>query len=300
MTNLAILMDIHGNLMALEAIIRDLEAQMPEAELDGVVLCGDTISVGPYSKEVLALVLARDWALIRGNHEYYLLDHDTDRCPPDRKKDLPPFLAKTLNGYWRNQIAMLPDTLSLQFADAPAIRVYHSTKRSPFDTIYPHMNEHEIEIRFGGTVEQTILHGHNHLQYERQVAGWHLINAGSAGLPLDGIRKACYAILRSHPGGWEPEFRRVDFDLEPILEGFKAQKFQEATGHFGILIIEEFKQARTFIAPFSRWFDQTYGNRKPTLDEVKYFIDHDEIRWQYTYPPFLINLPDAYAHLKPV
>ena len=76
MTRLAVLADIHGNLPALQAVIDD----MAQFAVDQVVVAGDSINWGPFSREVLEVIRERRWPVIRGNNELYLLDYDTERC----------------------------------------------------------------------------------------------------------------------------------------------------------------------------------------------------------------------------
>ncbi len=71
MTRLAILSDIHGNLPALEAVMAD----MAQFVVDHVIVAGDSINWGPFSREVVETVLLNNWAAVRGNNELYLLDY---------------------------------------------------------------------------------------------------------------------------------------------------------------------------------------------------------------------------------
>src|SRR5262245_43011857 len=73
---IALLADIHGNLAALQTVMVELERLQP----DYVVLDGDIINGVPFSTEVIDLVRAQDWAVVRGNHEFYLLDFGTPRA----------------------------------------------------------------------------------------------------------------------------------------------------------------------------------------------------------------------------
>ena len=65
----AIITDIHGNLEALEAILKDIKTQ----EIDEVICLGDTIGIGPNSKECIDLLMENNVKSVLGNHEIYLL-----------------------------------------------------------------------------------------------------------------------------------------------------------------------------------------------------------------------------------
>ena len=65
MPRIAILSDIHGNLAALEAVLRDVETQKP----DRIVCLGDTIGYGPFPRECFARVHEVAELVLTGNHE---------------------------------------------------------------------------------------------------------------------------------------------------------------------------------------------------------------------------------------
>ena len=134
MTRLAVLADIHGNLPALQAVIKD----MAQFAVDQVVVAGDSVNWGPFSREVMEVVSAGGWAAICGNNELYALDFETPRMPPHWSSfTLPPILREQLGADWLNAIACLPDELCLRFLDAPALRVFHGVPGDPFQRSYP-------------------------------------------------------------------------------------------------------------------------------------------------------------------
>lgn len=65
MPRIAILSDIHGNLAALEAVLRDVELQKP----DRIVCLGDTVGYGPFPRECFARVHEVADLVLTGNHE---------------------------------------------------------------------------------------------------------------------------------------------------------------------------------------------------------------------------------------
>src|ERR671918_608360 len=64
----AIVADIHGNLPALEAVLRDVERQAP----DVVVAAGDLALRGGHPREVLQLLIDRCDAMLIGNTDAYI------------------------------------------------------------------------------------------------------------------------------------------------------------------------------------------------------------------------------------
>ena len=79
---IAVFADIHGNKQALEAIISDIKKR----NIDNVICLGDTIALGPSSKECLDLIIENKIPMLLGNHElYHMYGHDIDNSFTDAK-----------------------------------------------------------------------------------------------------------------------------------------------------------------------------------------------------------------------
>lgn len=286
MTRIAVLSDIHGNLPALEAVIAD----MARFELDQVVVAGDIISGGPFSAQVLERVLHERWAAIRGNHEFYLLHYNTPRQPENwANYAMPRYLATQINKRQHTILATMPDTLSLNFPDAPPVRIVHASPRSHWEAIYSTTPDDELRQMLAGIEETTVIFGHCHLHGERRVDQWQLINPGAVGLPLDGIKDASYMLLDGSAKGWTPTFRRVAYDQTPIFKEYARQNYLQQCGIFGHLFMEELKTARTHIVPYYHWHTAHYPQEPHSVRRFQEFLASGEI-WDYTHPAFLVNL----------
>lgn len=285
MTRLAILSDVHGNLPALEAVIADMAPFQP----DQVIVSGDLINIGPFSAQVMQRVTDLGWATIRGNHEYYLLEHNTPHEPESRQRWVTlPLLHEQLKGRWYNHIAALPDDLTLYYPDAPPIRVFHGLPGDPFQALTRTSSDDEVRAALAGVEESTTISGHYHLSFEHHVDGWHSLNPGSLGAPLDGLQDANYLILDSDGDGWRATFRRVAVDYAPLFAEFERQRFVEQCGVIGYLIVQQFRQARTVIASFDRWHKTQYPDDPATIALVDEFLSSGDL-WQYALPPYRYN-----------
>lgn len=255
MTRIAVLTDIHGNLPALEAVIADMQPFAPDA----VVVAGDLINLAPFSSAVLTRVFDLGWVAIRGNHEFYLLDYETPRAPAHwRDYTTPRWLNETIAPALKRRVAALPDTLTLYYADAPPLRVIHGYPHTHWDGIYPSTPDAEIARHLASVAEETVVYGHVHLTQERWIQAdgrcWHIINPGSAGLPLDASPgTAPYAILDGDATGWHATFRRPTYDLAPLLAALDAPEYHAAHGPFARLYAEEFRVGWVRIWPFQQW-----------------------------------------------
>jgi diadenosine tetraphosphatase ApaH/serine/threonine PP2A family protein phosphatase len=77
-----------------------------------------------------------------------------------------------------------------------------------------------------GVRDRTVVFGHSHQQFNRPGPdGTMLVNPGSVGMPLDGDRRAAWAVS-ARPG--EFEFRRCEYDVERAADGYRGMG-----GNFG-------------------------------------------------------------------
>jgi diadenosine tetraphosphatase ApaH/serine/threonine PP2A family protein phosphatase len=210
---LAVLYDIHGNVVALDEVLKDAEA----AGADAYLLGGDFASWSPWPLETLERLLAlpnSTW--IRGNGERWLREPPTDR--PEVAEEL----ANAESGLGTNEGWLY----SLQpQVELDGVLYVHGSPLSDVES-FPAESSTDDERMLAGVRDTTVVFGHSHLQFRRPGPdGTTLLNPGSAGMPLDGDVRAAYAVR--HDNG-EFEFRRVEYDNERA-----AQAWDKMPGSFG-------------------------------------------------------------------
>lgn len=276
MTRLAVLADIHGNLPALEAVIAD----MAQFEVDQVIVAGDSINWGPFSAQVLERILHANWAVMRGNHEFYMLYYNTPFAPDNwRGFSTLRWLNQSIPKPLRNAVSCLPDELRLCFGDAPFVRVVHgSPPNNHWQGIYPtQTSDDQVMTMLGGVAENTVIAAHTHLRMERHVGDWHIINPGSVGLPLDGVHGARYMLLDGSTAGWTPTFRLVPYDLAPLLAECERLDYVQQLGITGRIMIEEFRTARPLVYAFNQWRRKYRADAPDSLALVDEFLETDAV-----------------------
>ena len=65
---IAIITDVHGNLEALTSVLEDIKKN----NFDEIICLGDSIDIGPNSKECIELLIENNVKSVLGNHEIYL------------------------------------------------------------------------------------------------------------------------------------------------------------------------------------------------------------------------------------
>ena len=219
---LAALYDIHGNLPALDEVLKDAEA----AGADAYLLGGDFGSWSPWPRETIErLHVLPNTTWIRGNGERWL------REPPLDRPEVMALFVEHDSGLGTDEGWLY----SLQaHCELDGVLYVHGSPLSDVDSFPPEPGEDD-ERMLNGVRDKTVVFGHSHQQFRRPGPnGTTLINPGSAGMPLDGDARAAYA-LRGDDG--EFEFRRVEYDVERA-----AQAWEKTGGAFGELAAQRVRR----------------------------------------------------------
>ena len=218
----AALYDIHGNLPALDEVLKDAEA----AGADTYLLGGDFGSWSPWPGETIERLRGLpNTTWIRGNGERWL------REPPLDRPEVMAAFAGQSSGLGTDEGWLY--SLQAQF-ELDGVLYVHGSPLSDVESFPPEPGEDD-ERMLNGVRDKTLVFGHSHQQFRRPGPnGTTLINPGSAGMPLDGDVRAAYA-LRGDDG--EFEFRRVEYDVERA-----AKAWEKTGGPFGELAAQRIRR----------------------------------------------------------
>ncbi len=204
----AIVSDIHGNILGLDACLADLAEQ---GGADTIVAAGDLCMDGPKPKAVLKRLEQIGAACLRGNTDRYIAQGDDDpgEAPMIR------WQREQLGARWTRRLGEFPTQLRIG-PDDNALLITHANPKNDEEHVWPDAGDEQLERLFGDVDADAFAFGHLHLPYARLWRGKLLTCVASAGLPKDGDPRAHYAILTLRPGGWEVKSRRVAFDVEKV------------------------------------------------------------------------------------
>src|ERR1700730_4050104 len=217
--------DVHGNYLALEAVVADIRAHT----VDEIVSLGDMASGPLDARRAMDLLMGLDAVHVLGNHDRYLIDR-----PPERM------------GSWDRPAHAQLDAGHLDWLRAvPPTRVYrekvflcHATPATDegywLENLLPHgtVRVASLESSEGaarGIAQPLILCGHSHIARAVRLGDGRLIvNPGSVGSPgyrdvhpyphviEAGTPDARYAILEFSDGIWRATFRHVPYDHDAM------------------------------------------------------------------------------------
>jgi predicted phosphodiesterase len=208
----AVLYDVHGNLVALEAVVATAEAAGAESYLLG----GDYAAFGPWPRETVDLLETLPAVIrIRGNADRWL--RDEPEVPPGSRQLVDHAIHAARESLGPARVAELYELP--ERAELDEILVCHGSPLSDIESFAPEAQPEE-ERMLAGEVQRTILFGHSHQQFRRPGPNETLlVNPGSVGAPLDRDTRAAWALY----DGGEIMLRRTEYDVERAAAHMRSQ-----------------------------------------------------------------------------
>ena len=222
MKRIAALYDIHGNIDALRAVLRAVDAE----HADGLLFGGD-LALGPFPREVLDVVmtLGGDTRFIRGNCDRLVVDaydgRDLTKLPPPVRETIE-WTASRIGAAHRNFLDALPLVATTHVDGLGDVLFCHATPRSDDELITVRTPAERMRPMLDDVLEKTIVCGHTHMQFDRTVAGTRIVNAGSVGMPY-GPPGAYWLLL-----GPAVRLMRTEYDLQNAAESVRHSGYPNA------------------------------------------------------------------------
>jgi putative phosphoesterase len=180
--HIALISDIHGNMIALEAVLADIERNRP----DRIICLGDVATLGPRPRDVIEVLRELSCPCIMGNHDEFLID-----APLIHTYDTLPIVIEAVE--WcrgqlserdLNYITGFKRTLEVPVSSSSTLLLFHGTPRSHMEVLLATTPADEVDALLGDHRAEIMAGGHTHVQMIRQHRGMFLLNPGSVGLPF--------------------------------------------------------------------------------------------------------------------
>jgi predicted phosphodiesterase len=231
----ALLSDIHGNDVALESVLHDL-GQYPA---DKIVCLGDAIQGGPQPAQVVARLRELGWPIVMGNADAWLMtgiETGNETTDADHKRVLDAvreWSLTQLSARDRHFIEGFRATVEIKLEAGGRLLCFHGSPESFDEIMLPETPQETLFKLLGKYEADALTGGHTHVQYLRRLGSDPRIffNLGSVGLayshhqPDDQFRAdawAEYAVLTSEGKRLAVEFRRVPYDVRPLIEAYRT------------------------------------------------------------------------------
>jgi putative phosphoesterase len=212
----AALYDVHGNLPALNAVL----VEIAELEPDLVVVGGD-VALGPMPGETLERLfgVGRETRFIGGNADREAAEGSGEHGGP--------WVAERLTAEQRAFLTGLPLTEHVDVRGLGRVVFCHATPRSDEEIVTRVTPEHRLREILANVEADIVVCGHVHVQYDRVAAGKRIVNAGSVGLPFEGLPGAYWTLL-----GPDVSLRRTEYDVAGAVERIRGTGFPDGEEMF--------------------------------------------------------------------
>ena len=216
---LALISDIHGNLEALQTVLKDIESQ----RVDRIHCLGDVIGYGCDPVACLHLVADSCEIKLMGNHEYAAIGVLPAEAMNIHARQSIQWTVPRLTDREISLIAGFDMT-----AEQDDRLLVHASPYEPDEWHYV-LAPHEATEAFEHTESRLVFHGHTHLpvvycltpggrirtiaahDFDPDEESRYLINVGSVGQPRDNDPRACYVV---HDTSEDTiSYRRVKYDI---------------------------------------------------------------------------------------
>jgi predicted phosphodiesterase len=218
----AIVTDIHGNLTAFEAVVRDLKEASPDLILHG----GDLAHGGANPAEVVDRIRGLGWPGVVGNTDEMLYDPAALREFAGQSAAMQPLLPLIEEMGAATSAALGDDGLEwLQglprlWTDG-TMALVHASPTSLWRSPYPEASDADLESVYAPLQTSLAVYAHVHRSFIRRLPAMSVANSGSVSLSHDGDPRASYLLIEEGV----PAIRRVAYDVEREVKALSASGF---------------------------------------------------------------------------
>lgn len=180
----ALVSDIHGNAVALDAVLDDLDADPP----DGVVCLGDVALDGPDPRGVVARPRGLGWPTVMGNCDAWLADPGRAPGGGERSEEtaIERWCLAQLDDAGRSYLASFAPTVAVDLGGGRTLLCYHGAPGRTTTRLLPTTPGAELDGQLAGWPAEVYAGGHTHEPMVRRHGEALVVNPGSAGAPVGG------------------------------------------------------------------------------------------------------------------
>ncbi len=263
---IAVLSDIHGNLIALNAVLNDIN----RLGIDKFIIAGDHIIDCPHHNEVLEKVRNLNGYVIKGNREKYILNYHKglhEEWIKHKQMEATVWTYNNMDEDNLKYIDQLPEQINISLPQMDTIRVVHG---SPFDIsegLFPDKHPERIERVLEDIKESVLICGHTHESWSKVIHNKLIVNPGSVGVPFNKNKYAEYAVLTWEDSQWIVSHHQVKYDLKELEQTFFESELFLECRTWSRLTLESIKEGKDITTDFLKYIyklaeDNGFNNLK--------------------------------------
>jgi putative phosphoesterase len=221
---IALFSDVHGNRVALEAVLADIAGR----GIARVHCLGDLVGYGPDPNGVIDLMRERDLPSLQGNYDDGV-GRDRGECgcfyaDEASKKIGEASYAFTAAEVTRDRKAYLRDLPREAHSTLGEVKIHlvHGSPRPINEYLLKDRDQKTYERLAADESDDVLAFGHTHQSWHRRIGGVLFVNVGTVGRPKDGDPRAGYAVLTAEGSEVQVESVRVAYDYETVASAILA------------------------------------------------------------------------------
>jgi len=219
----ALISDLHGNQLALEAVQRDIA----RTGADQLVCLGDIATLGPHPNEIIDTLRQLGCPCIMGNHDAFLLDPDLIHAYTEAPVvvEAVDWCRERISSAELDFLRQCRPTMEMDLNGHGKLFLFHGSPASHMDDLLATTPPEQLDRLLGGHQAAVMAGGHTHVQMLRQHHGTLLVNPGSLGQPFKDyvsgrqptlMPHAEYAIVEATGDGITVDLRRVHLEKKAL------------------------------------------------------------------------------------
>lgn len=225
---ISLIADIHGNLPALQAVLRHARAR---GAAQTILNLGDAVGYGPFPDEVVQAIQGAAFTNIIGNYDAYVLNKTMrkekwGRVKTKNKRAMFAWTYGALSKQSRRYLEALPKQREIEL-DGMDVLLTHGSPASPDEHLRADTPEERLRELANEVNAGVVFCGHSHEAFARKVDGVWFINPGSVGRLDDGDPRASYAILEINRDALDVQFFRAPYDIQAAVERMRQTELAE-------------------------------------------------------------------------
>ncbi|MGR3854397.1 metallophosphoesterase family protein [Chryseobacterium indologenes] len=224
MIQIAVFSDVHGNLPALEVVLKDIE----QRGISQKFCLGDLVDFAPWGNEVIEKIRSLNIPCLMGNHdERIAFDIPVVPLPKHSEEETNArFIAidhskKHITEPNKKFLSGLPFHLKLNYKTGKKhwnIQLVHSSLQSNDTYLYESENDEVFTSMLKNANAHLIVMGHTHLSFKKQYENntW-AVNCGSVGRSKEENRLASYLVLNLDEEKITPEIVQLPYPIDETV-----------------------------------------------------------------------------------
>jgi putative phosphoesterase len=225
---IALISDVHGNLPALEAVLRHARAQ---GAAQTILNLGDLTGYGPFPEEVVRWSQASHIISVLGDYDQKVLNEkqrnsNWNRVKTADKRLMFAWTYGALSKASRKYLRSLPEVRAIDVEGVKMVLCHGSPTTQDDHSSLDRPNQRLVELAANHKAA-VMVSGHTHQAFSYALDGVLYVNPGTVGRPDDGDPRSSYAIMEVVSGSVTVQHYRIPYNIMATVHALRWKGLPE-------------------------------------------------------------------------